>query len=81
MGIGPVVDIHSLAMVTPAERAGDLGKVSGAELRHQGRNKEDSPNQQASRGLEEDDAEEDAAREEEHAAAGSALIGSINLFA
>lgn len=65
MGIGPIVDIHALGMVTAVERPADLKGVFAVELRQQGRNAEDAPREKASRGLEEDGAEEDAARDEE----------------
>jgi hypothetical protein len=79
--IGPINEIRPVAMPTPAEGPADLGKVFAVELRHQGRGAEESPNQKASRGLEEDDAEESAGREEQEAEAGGAPTGTINLIA
>lgn len=64
VGIGPIIDIHSLAMVTPSERPADLKGVFAVELRRQGRNAEDSPSKKASRGLEEEEVEDSPSAEE-----------------
>jgi hypothetical protein len=78
VGIGPIIDIHSLAMVTPVERPADLKGVFAVELRHQGRNAEDLPREKASRGLEEDHADEDSQGEEERP---EEARGTISFFA
>jgi hypothetical protein len=79
--IGPINEIRPVAVVTPAEGPVDLGKVFAVELRHQGGSAEESPNQKASRGLEEEDGEEGAGREEQEAEAGGAPGGTVNLVA
>lgn len=79
--IGPISGIRPVAMVRPGERSADLGKVFAAELRHQGGDAEDSPNEKAKRGLEEDDGEDGAGRDEEIAEAGGAADKTVNFFA
>ncbi|MFZ0394425.1 MAG: hypothetical protein WCF17_03225 [Terracidiphilus sp.] len=81
MEIGPINGFRPVAMVNAAERGADLTGVFAVELRHQGKNAEDSPNQKASRGLEEDDVEDGAAREEERTEVGGAADRTVSFFA
>ena len=81
MGIGPIVDIHSLAMVTPAERPADLAGVTAVGLRQHKEGEGYSPNKKASRGLEEDDAEDSAAHEDERVDTGVIPDRTISFFA
>ncbi len=79
--IGPISGIRPVAMVRPGERSADLGKVFAAELRHQGGDAEDSPNEKAKRGLEEDEGEDGAGREDEGMEAGGVSDRTVNFFA
>lgn len=79
--IGPISGIHPVAMVRPGERFADLGKVFAAELRHQGGGAEDSPNEKAKRGLEEEDVEDGAGGEEDVMKAGGVSDRTVNFFA
>ncbi len=79
--IGPINGIRPVAMVRPGERSADLSKVFAAELRHQGGDAEDSPNEKAKRGLEEDEGEDGVGREDEGMEAGGVSVRSVNFFA
>lgn len=78
VAIGPIVGILPLAMAGQAEGPADLARVSGIELRHQGGDRDNLPNQKARRGLEEEEAAEAPAGEEENAEGG---VTRISFFA
>ena len=81
MEIGPINGFRPVAMVNAAGARGGSEGVFAAELRHQGRDAEDSPNQKATRGLEEDDVEDGAGGEEELMEAGGVADRTVNFFA